>query len=62
MKPGVVHIDWGEIFGDTMMAAAILDPFPYRATVLHIDGDSYHARASRARREPAQGVTPTNSG
>jgi DNA replication protein DnaC len=34
-----------------MMAAAILDRFLYRATVLRIDGDSYRMRAHRERVE-----------
>lgn len=55
--------EWGEIFGDTMMAAAILDRFLYRATVLRIDGDSYRMRAHRERVENLRkGVTPTKSG
>jgi DNA replication protein DnaC len=40
---------WGEIFSDHMMAAAILDRFLFRATLLAIDGDSYRMRAHRER-------------
>jgi len=40
---------WGEIFSDSMMAAAILDRFLYRATLLSITGDSYRMRAHRER-------------
>lgn len=40
---------WGEIFSDSMMAAAILDRFLYRATLLPINGDSYRMRAHRER-------------
>lgn len=55
--------EWGEIFGDTMMAAAILDRFLYHATVLRIDGDSYRMRAHRERVENLRkGVRPTKSG
>jgi DNA replication protein DnaC len=55
--------DWGEIFGDTMMAAAILDRFLYHSSVLRIDGDSYRMRAHRQRVENLRkGVTPTKSG
>jgi DNA replication protein DnaC len=39
----------GEIFSDQMMAAAILDRFLYRATLLAINGDSYRMRAHRER-------------
>jgi DNA replication protein DnaC len=42
---------WGEIFSDSMMAAAILDRFLYRATLLATTGDSYRMRAHR---EPLQ--------
>ncbi|MGH2545437.1 MAG: IS21-like element helper ATPase IstB [Actinomycetota bacterium] len=42
---------WGEIFDDSMMAAAILDRFLYRAAVLAIDGDSYRMRAHHERLE-----------
>jgi DNA replication protein DnaC len=40
---------WGEIFSDSMMAAAILDRFLFRATLLSINGDSYRMRAHRDR-------------
>ncbi len=55
--------EWGEIFSDTMMAAAILDRFLHRATVLNIDGDSYRMRAHRDRIEQLRkGVATTRSG
>ncbi len=40
---------WGEIFSDSMMAAAILDRFLYGATLVAITGDSYRMRAHRER-------------
>jgi DNA replication protein DnaC len=40
---------WGEIFEDTTVAAAILDRLLHHATVLQIDGDSYRMRGHRAR-------------
>lgn len=40
---------WGEIFSDQMMAAAILDRFLHRATMLAINGDPYRMRAHRER-------------
>ncbi len=40
---------WGEIFSDSMIAAAILDRFLFRATLLSINGDSYRMRAHRER-------------
>jgi DNA replication protein DnaC len=42
------HIaDWGAIFDDTTVAAAILDRLLHHATVLAITGDSYRMRAHR---------------
>jgi DNA replication protein DnaC len=40
---------WGEIFEDTTVAAAILDRLLHHATVLQIDGESYRMRDHRAR-------------
>jgi DNA replication protein DnaC len=39
--------DWGHIFEDTTVAAAILDRLLHHATVLSITGDSYRMRAHR---------------
>jgi DNA replication protein DnaC len=51
---------WGEIFTDSMMAAAILDRFLFRATLLAINGDSYRMRAHRGRLEQLrEGVAAT---
>jgi DNA replication protein DnaC len=41
--------EWGQIFEDTTVAAAILDRLLHHATVLQIDGDSYRMRGHRAR-------------
>jgi DNA replication protein DnaC len=41
--------EWGAIFEDTTVAAAILDRLLHHATVLQIDGDSYRMRGHRAR-------------
>ncbi|MDN5932468.1 MAG: IS21-like element helper ATPase IstB [Pseudonocardia sp.] len=42
------HIaDWGHIFDDTTVAAAILDRLLHHANVLSITGDSYRMRAHR---------------
>ena len=41
--------EWGTIFEDTTVAAAILDRLLHHATVLQIDGDSYRMRGHRAR-------------
>lgn len=51
---------WGEIFTDSMMAAAILDRFLFRATLLAINGESYRMRAHRERLEQLrEGVAAT---
>lgn len=36
--------EWGEIFGDNVIAAALLDRLLHRATVLEITGHSYRLR------------------
>lgn len=38
-------VDWGHVFHDTTVAAAILDRLLHHATVLSINGDSYRMRA-----------------
>jgi DNA replication protein DnaC len=40
-------VDWGQVFNDTTVAAAILDRLLHHATVLSINGDSYRMRAHR---------------
>jgi DNA replication protein DnaC len=40
---------WGEIFDDTVVAAAMLDRLLHKATVVTINGDSYRLRAHQAR-------------
>ncbi len=51
---------WGEIFDDQMMAAAILDRFLFKATLLAITGDSYRMRAHRERlQQLREGVAAT---
>jgi DNA replication protein DnaC len=41
-------VDWGHIFHDTTVAAAILDRLLHHATVLSVNGDSYRMRAHQA--------------
>src|SRR5207247_7118300 len=41
--------DWGQIFEDTPVAAAVLDRLLHHATVLNITGDSYRMRRHRDR-------------
>jgi DNA replication protein DnaC len=54
--------DWGHIFDDTTVAAAILDRLLHHATVLSITGDSYRMRRHRdtiAALRPALTGRPT---
>ncbi len=60
---------WGEILGDTTVAAAMLDRLLHRSVVVNLDGDSYRLRDHHARtdtlrrtttgtRQPANLTTP----
>ena len=54
---------WGEVLGDTTVAAAMLDRLLHRSVVLNLDGDSYrlrdhHARADTLRRTTTGTRTP----
>jgi DNA replication protein DnaC len=40
---------WGTVFGDDMLAAAMLDRLLDRSVVMHLDGDSYRLRHHQAR-------------
>ncbi len=42
---------WGEILGDTTVAAAMLDRLPHRCVVLNLDGESYRLRTHNARNQ-----------
>ena len=43
--------EWGEVLGDTTVAAAMLDRLLHRSVVLKLDGDSYRLRDHHARNE-----------
>ena len=47
---------WGEILGDTTVAAAMLDRLLHRSVVINLDGDSYRLRDHHARNR----TTPPN--
>ena len=55
-------IDWGEIFGDHVLATAILDRLLHHASTLNIKGDSFRLKEKRRAgllgRAPAS-VAPT---
>ncbi|MBY0489169.1 MAG: ATP-binding protein [Gemmatimonadaceae bacterium] len=38
---------WGDVFGDAVIASAILDRLLHHATTIHIKGDSYRLREKR---------------
>ena len=40
---------WGQVLGDDMLAAAMLDRLLDRSVVMHLDGDSYRLRSHHAR-------------
>src|SRR6478609_5119376 len=48
---------WGEVLGDTTVAAALLDRLLHRSVVLNLDGDSYRLRDHHARNEQLRRTT-----
>ena len=48
---------WGEILGDTTVAAALLDRLLHRSVVLTLDGDSYRLRDHHARNDTLRTAT-----
>jgi DNA replication protein DnaC len=48
---------WGEILGDTTVAAAMLDRLLHRSVVLNLDGDSYRLRDHHARADTLRQAT-----
>jgi hypothetical protein len=44
---------WGEVLGDTTVAAALLDRLLHRSVVLNLDGDSYRLRATTPAAKPS---------
>ncbi|WP_234423804.1 IS21-like element helper ATPase IstB [Intrasporangium calvum] len=48
---------WGEVLGDTTVAAALLDRLLHRSVVLNLDGDSYRLREHHARGEALRAAT-----
>jgi DNA replication protein DnaC len=52
---------WGEILGDTTVAAALLDRLLHRSVVLNLDGDSYRLRDHHARTDTLRRATTGNT-
>lgn len=48
---------WGEVLGDTTVAAAMLDRLLHRSVVLNLDGDSYRLRDHQARTDNLRRAT-----
>ncbi len=55
---GVAH--WGDILGDTTVAAAMLDRLLHRSVVINLDGDSYRLRDHHARTDTLRRTTTGN--
>lgn len=51
---------WGEILGDTTVAAALLDRLLHRSVVLNLEGDSYRLRNHHARADTLRKTTTGN--
>lgn len=51
--------NWGTVFDDPMVAAAMLDRLLHRSVVLNITGDSYRMRAHHAAAQTLRAGTPT---
>jgi DNA replication protein DnaC len=52
---------WGEVLGDTTVAAALLDRLLHRSVVLNLDGDSYRLRDHHARTDTLRRATTGNT-
>jgi DNA replication protein DnaC len=48
---------WGEILGDTTVAAAMLDRLVHHAEVIALEGDSYRLKDRDLGRVPVTGQT-----
>ncbi len=51
---------WGEILGDTTVAAAMLDRLLHRSVVLNLDGDSYRLRHHQTAADQLRQATTNN--
>ena len=51
---------WGEILGDTTVAAAMLDRLLHRSIVVNLDGESYRLRDHHAAAETLRRTTTGN--
>jgi DNA replication protein DnaC len=51
--------EWGEIFGDEMMAAALIDRLVHHCHIVNIRGNSYRLREHRDLALHRTGASPT---
>lgn len=54
--------EWGEVFGDAVLATAILDRLLHHSTVVNIRGESYRLREKKRGQGPAGLLGPPASG
>ena len=52
--------EWGEVFGDTVVATALLDRLLHHAVVVHIEGASYRLRCHVDLIQDSARVRPSN--
>ena len=52
---------WGEIFGDDIVAAAMIDRLVHHAEIVALKGDSYRLRDATATSPARQGMTDKHS-
>jgi DNA replication protein DnaC len=52
---------WGEVFGDTVIASAILDRLLHHATTINIKGDSYRLKEKRRAGLLRPAATPASA-
>jgi DNA replication protein DnaC len=52
---------WGEVLGDTTIAAAMLDRLLHRSVVLNLDGESYRLRDHHARNDTLRQAATTGT-
>lgn len=58
-QPGYqLQHDWGEMFGDNVLATAILDRLLHHSTTLNIKGESYRLKEKRKAGVLAKNATP----
>ena len=52
-EPEPVPVRWGEVFGDDVVAAAMIDRLVHHAEIIALKGDSYRLKDRDLGRVPA---------